>query len=239
MMLAELALLLVLWRPAFARKATWVRVVSVLLGLVVGDGRRTVTSSLIACGRRDASWSADYLAFSRAPWEVDDLFYGVVQAGVALADSVAPRHRYLWVGIDDSTIPRSGAKISAARWYRDPMSPPFHFNLQRGLRYVHMGLLLPLHTLGLDARALSIDFVPAPSVRKPGKRATAAEVEAFKVAKKRHNLSQVAADRVRCLREKLDAGGDSACKSGRVRRPPGVQGAAAARSGIGHRPARA
>ena len=77
-MLVELARLLVAWRPAFARHATWVRVVAVLLGLVVAANRRTVTASLVVRRLQHRPWAADYRAFARARWRVGRLFDGVV-----------------------------------------------------------------------------------------------------------------------------------------------------------------
>jgi hypothetical protein len=205
--LAELGRLLVLWRPAFPRHVTWVRVVAVLLGLVIATGRRTLTASLVARGRRSLSWAPDYLAFSRAPWEVADLFDGVVDGAVDTHDRFCAPGRYLMAAVDDTSLPKSGKTIASARWMRDPMSPPFHLNLRWGLRYVHLALILPLHEHGLDARAISIDFAPAPSIKKPGKKATDEQRADFKEAKKQQNLSLVAVRRFAHLRAHLDASG--------------------------------
>lgn len=204
-MLPELARLLVLWRPAFPRHITWVRLASVLLGLIVAVGRRTVTSSIAARGRKSEPWAADYLVFSRASWEVSKLFDGVTTAVVSTRARFCAASRYLMVAIDDTSVRKTGKTINSARWYRDPMSPPFHVNLRFGLRYVHLAAILPLHHVGLDPRAVSVAFVPAPSVKKPGKKATAEQVSEFKEAKKKQNLCTVAVEQVKHLREHLDA----------------------------------
>lgn len=206
-MLLELSRLLVLWRPAFPRHITWVRVVSVLLGLIVANGRRTVTSSIVARGRQFDPWSADYLAFSRASWQVSALFDGVVVAAVDTVDRLCPEQRYLLYAIDDTGLPKSGKSITAARWMRDPMSPPFQVNLRWGMRYLHIAAILPLHSLGHAPRAISIDFVPAPSVKKPGAKATDEQRAEYKEAKKQQNLSKIAVQRIAHLRKHLDATG--------------------------------
>lgn len=206
-MLAELARLLVRWQPVFARRATWVRVVAVLLGLVLATGRRTVTASIVARGRQFGAWAADYLAFSRAPWQVDRLFDAVIDAVIDTEQRSCPGGRYLCVAVDDTGLPKSGKCIRSARWMRDPMSPPFQVNLRWGLRYVHLAALLPLHRLGLDPRAISVGFAPAPSIKKPGSKATDEQKAEYKEARKRHNLSVVAIQQFTRLRRHLDANG--------------------------------
>jgi len=205
-MLAELARLLVLWRPAFPRHITWVRMVTVLLGLIVATGRRTVTASIVARGRKFMPWASDYLVFSRAPWKVAELFDAVVDVTVQTIDSLCPGG-YLAVAVDDTSLPKTGKSITSARWMRDPMGPPFQVNLRWGLRYVHLAIIMPLHRLGHNPRAISIEFTPAPSVKKPGKKATEEELVKHKEVKKQQNLSQVAVDRFKHLRTHLDASG--------------------------------
>lgn len=206
-MLTELARLLVLWRPAFPRHITWVRVVSVLLGLIVATGRRTVTASIVVGGRQDLPWAGDYLVFSRAPWSVATLFDGVVDATLSTRARFCLPNRYFPVAVDDTTLPKTGKAIASARWLRDPLSPPFQVNLRWGLRYVHLAAILPLQHHGLDPRAVSIAFTPAPSVRKPGKKATDKQLADFKEAKKQQNLSKIALQQFAHLRKHLDAAG--------------------------------
>lgn len=205
-MLAELARLLVRWRPVFPRYSTWVRVVAVLLGLIIAQGRRTVTASIAVRGRKMQAWAADYLVFSRAPWKVQQLFDVVVEASVETLDRFCTGKTVV-VAVDDTSLRKTGKTIAAARWLRDPLSPPFHLNLRWGLRYLHMALLLPLHQHGLDPRAVSIDFTPAPSLKKPGKKASDEQREQYREQKKQHNLSTIAVERFQHLRNHLDAGG--------------------------------
>ena len=204
-MLAELSRLLVLWRPAFPRRSSWVRVVSVLLGLIVADGRRTITASIVARGRQFTAWSMDYLAFSRTKWNVEPLFDAVVETTVDTINHLSLATRYLVVAVDDTALPKTGKSIKSARWMRDPMSPSFQVNLRWGLRYLHLAAILPLHHLGLDPRAISVAFTPAPSVKKPGKKATDQQQIDYKEAKKKLSLTKVAVEAFAHLRRHLDA----------------------------------
>ncbi len=204
-MLGELAGLLVVWRGVFPRYTTWLRVVSVLLGLIIAGGRRTLTASIGARGRQRENWAADYLAFSRAPWSVAGLFDGVVDVALDTQERFCPPAPYLVVAVDDTHLPKSGKRIASARWLREPMSPPFHVNLRWGLRYVHLALIAPLHGLGHDPRAISIAFAPAPALKKPGKKASEQQKTYYKENRKNYTLSQVAIEQFRHLRAHLDA----------------------------------
>jgi hypothetical protein len=128
-MLLELGRLLVRWCPAFPRYRKWLRVVAVLLGLVVASGRRTVTASIAVRGRRYMPWAPDYLAFSRSPWHMAALFDGVVDTTLETRARFCLPGRYLLVAVDDTSLRKIGKRIAAARWGRDPMSPPFHAKL--------------------------------------------------------------------------------------------------------------
>jgi hypothetical protein len=48
------------------------------------------------------------------------------------------------VAVDDTRLRKTGRAIPQARYHRDPLSPPFHVNLLRGLRFLQASLLLPL-----------------------------------------------------------------------------------------------
>src|SRR5690606_32841214 len=54
------------------------------------------------------------------------------------------------------------------------------------------------------ARAIPIRFIDAPSIKKPGKKATEEEWKEYKKAIKKHNLSTIYVDNVREVRNSLD-----------------------------------
>jgi hypothetical protein len=113
--------------------------------------------------------------------------------------------KFIPMGCDDTRIKKTGKKIATAQWGRDPLSPPFKVNLQYGLRYLHISLLLPLHNkYGVSARAIPVAFEEAPAVKKPGKKASAEEQKAYLKKKKEQNLSVQAVKMFQQMRERID-----------------------------------
>ena len=188
------------WRPVFAQNRTYVRSVSVLLGLLTAHGRRTVSRALGAEGVTQSDWTADYRAFSRAPWKAFDLFTGVLAEGM----KYVPKDGFIAVSIDDTSLKKSSRVISAARWLRDALSPPFRVNLKYGLRCLHCALDLPLHRQGQSARAVSVAFEIAPPARKPSKKASDEEWAAFRKIRASMSLPTRAIGAITKIRGKLD-----------------------------------
>lgn len=205
--LSELAGLVVRWENSFDDARTWKRVAVVLFALMLARVRRTVTASIGVRGRNHAPWSADYLAFSRANWKVDDIVEQVFLASVETADQLCGADRPVVMALDDTSVKKSSRVIAAAKYMRDPLSPPFHVNLRYGLRFVHSALILPLHVLGAAARAIPVAFDLSPAVKRPGARATDEEKAVYKVQKKQKKLTIAGLDRVIKLRKSLDKNG--------------------------------
>jgi hypothetical protein len=197
------------WRDVFAQKRTLLRVIGVLLGLLAAPANRRVTDSIRFRGREQEPWAADYQAFSRSRWDPARLFGVVLATALAILGGLGADLPIV-VAIDDTSVRKTGHRIADARWMRDPLSPAFHVNLRWGLRYLHFALLLPLHRLGLDPRAISLAFALAPSAKKPGKRATSEEHVAFRRLRDRLALPRRARELAEVLRGQLDALGLSA-----------------------------
>lgn len=191
------------WRPVFSQTRTFVRAKAVLVGLLSTYGRRTVSRALCAEGRAQVDWAADYRAFSRSPWKVDELFAGVVAATLPHL----PEEGFITALMDDTSLRKRSRVIKAARWLRDPLSPPFHVNLKYGLRCLHVALALPLYESGHSARAISVNFELAPSAKKPGRRATTDEVAAYRSVKDTMSLPNKGVEALARLRTTLDRQG--------------------------------
>lgn len=202
-LIGEFLRLVVPWRQAFAQDRSFLRFLAVLLGLVGAPGRRTVTGSIRYRDRGQQEWSADYLVFSRAEWDVGVIMSKVFEAGVRQLDELGPGLPVV-LAMDDTSVKKSSRVIDSARWMRDPLSPPFHMNLKYGLRYLHTALLLPLHVEGFDPRAISVGFELAPSTRKPGKKASEEDLRTFRERRKQENLSQRALTTIKARRRQLD-----------------------------------
>jgi hypothetical protein len=78
-----------------------------------------------------------------------------------------------------------------------------------GLRFLHFSLLVPLYRSGTDVppRSLPIRFLEVPAVRKPGKKASTAEIEAHRQLVKEQNLSRRSVGLLKELRQSADAAG--------------------------------
>jgi hypothetical protein len=115
------------------------------------------------------------------------------------------------VAVDDTRLRKTGRAIPQARYHRDPLSPPFHVNLMRGLRFLQASLLLPLHRRAqASCRALPVRFEEAAPLKKPSRKAGEEAWQEYKKMSKLHNLSQRFVQSVAPLRQALDEAGGSA-----------------------------
>jgi hypothetical protein len=153
-----------------------------------------------ALDRHHQDWSADYKIYSRGKWNQDDLFNPVFDTYLK-----EYTEEFVCVAFDDTKLAKEGLKIPGAFWQRDPMSPPFHVNFLYGLRFIQASLLFPHYRRGeFDPRAIPVRFTEAPTVKKPGKRASEAERQAYRKAKRDHNLSVQTLQVIRNVRCSLD-----------------------------------
>jgi hypothetical protein len=192
------------WTPAFAQSRSGRRAVEQAVGSLLALGRRTLSRTLWALGRQNQDWSADYKLHSRSGWKTQDLFQPILEQGARFCDD-----SLLVVAMDDTRIRKTGRKILSASYQRDPLSPKFRFNLMWGLRFLHFSLLVPLYRSGADVppRSLPLRFLEVPALRKPGKKASPAEVQAHRQLLKEQNLSRRTVELLRELRQSADAAG--------------------------------
>ena len=203
MLLHEWLKLVAGWEAVFSQQRVWHRARRLALGLVVGVGLRTITRALGALGREQQPWSSDYRVFSRSPWAVRALFAPVVEAALAL-QGAGP----LVVAGDYTHLVRAGRKVQAARWTRDPLSPPFHVNLVRAVRFFQLAVLVPCAPAA--PRAVPVAFAPSPVPLKPGKKADAAAWAAYRQEQRRQPAAVAARAEIVALRQYLNAHGAAA-----------------------------
>lgn len=191
------------WQPVFAQPRSHQRAIEHALAWPSVLGERTIAGTVVALGRDQQDWSADYKIYSRSPWSSQALFEPVVD------DYLQRYPKGPVVGvIDDTGLARTGRKVPGASWQRDPLSPPFHLNLHWAQRFIQMGLLFPHHQQGdQDARSVPVRFEEAPVVRKPGKRASDQDRKLYREQKKQHTLSTRAVTLLTEQRQLLDAKG--------------------------------
>ncbi len=200
-LLAALLPILHAWAPAFAQRRSALRAISQSLGLLLSLGRRTISRSLWTRGLQHQDWSSDYKLHARAHWSPDALFQPILQEALHFCPDP-----FLTVAMDDTCLRKTGRKILSAFFQRDPLSPKFRFNLLWGLRFLHFALLLPLYRLDDRAapRALPIRFLEVPAIKRPGKKASAEQLQSYRAAVKKHNLSQHTVSLLRQLRQSID-----------------------------------
>lgn len=147
---------------------------------------------------------ADYKFYSECKWNVEDLFNPILNFAIPYVPG-----DYICVGADDTKIHKTGKKLPCAGWHADPLGPKFQTNLIWAIRYLQMSVLLPLYftSAKTPARAIPIRFTVAPSIKKPGKKATQAAWEEYKKLSKERNLSTIFVNEVLELRKTLDAMG--------------------------------
>jgi len=152
------------WRPAFGQQRTWQRAHRLAYGLLLCLRTHLTSNAICAIGRQFLDWSADYRLFSRSPWNPHALFDPIFDHLAALLPSEqAP----VVVALDDTLCKKTGRHIPGATYARDPLSPPFHVNLVRGLRFVQASILVRATQFLGPARALPVRFEPAPPAVKP------------------------------------------------------------------------
>jgi hypothetical protein len=195
--------ILAAWIPTFAQTRSGQRAVQQALGSLLALGRRTLSRSLWALGRQNRDWSADYKLHSRSHWEAQDLFQPV------LTEASRWFNDLLVIAMDDTRVRKTGRHILTAFYQRDPLSPKFRFNLIWGLRFLHFSLLVPLYRFHPDTppRSLPVRFLEVPAIKKPGKRASADELEAYQQAVQQHNLSRETVALLQQFRHSADGPG--------------------------------
>jgi hypothetical protein len=193
-------------RSSFPQQRTVQRAVRQGLGARVGLGRRCLSRIIWTQGRQPRSWSGEYFLHSRCPWDPQTLFAGVLRRALVYCPG-----RLVGVAVDHTRLRKTGRAIPQVRYHRDPLSPPFHVNLVRGLRFLQASRLVPLHRRAhASCRALPIRFAEAAPLKKPGRQASPEVWREYKRMSKLHNLSQRFVDSMSALRQALDTTGGRA-----------------------------
>ncbi len=191
------------WRDVFPQRRTYRRAVRQAVGSLLCLGRRCLSRIIWTHGGQHRSWSAEYFLHSRCHWEPQALFQAILTRARPLC-----RGRLVGVAVDDTRVHKTGRCIPQAAYHRDPLSPPFHVNLIRAIRFLQASVLVPLHRRApLYTRALPIRFEEVSCVKKPPRTADPAAWIAYKAAVKIHNLSARFVTMAHGLRTDLDLAG--------------------------------
>lgn len=191
------------WEGCFAQQRTLARATALLVAGLLCAGRKWVTRINCVRGREQVDWTADYRLFSRAPWKTTNLF----QPAIARSLDYFGQGPICLAG-DETRARRGGRRVKRSRWTRDPLSPPFHVNFMKGIRFMQFSALLSFaDTHNLDARSIPISFQPVDRPPKPGRKATDAQWADYKRLCKEKSLGQQAWDQLLAVRQKYDDAG--------------------------------
>jgi hypothetical protein len=193
-----------LWRPVFCKQEAFERAKEHAFASLCAFGRKVITNFAILLGRDHEDITADYKLYSERKWNPREIFDIILNQALLFLDDEDP---YIRSAADDTSVRKTGKKIPQARYMRDAMGPKFHTNLIWGIRYLQFSLTYR-QDIGA-ARGIPIRFIDAPSIKKPGKKATEEEWKEYKQAIKTHNLSHTFVSEVKNLRESLDKMGYS------------------------------
>ena len=172
-------------------------------GVINCVGRHTVTGMLSSCGKLFEDWSADYRIFQSDRMGVSALFDVIRKELVNRLDALKP----VFAHLDDTLLKKSGKKVAATGWRRDPLGPPFHTNFVWGQRFIQLSISLPEQQGPSPAQSIPVDFYHAPTVKKPKKTDTPTTWDDYKEKQKQAKLSKQGVERIRVLRDKLDQDG--------------------------------
>ena len=191
------------WDRCFPQQRTLTRATALLMAGLLCCGRKWVTRLNCVRQREQVDWSADYRVFSRSPWTAAELFVPAIAASLPFSGT-GP----ICLAGDETRARRGGRKVKRSRWTRDPLSPPFHTNFMKGIRFLQFSVLWPFATpYKVDARSIPISFEPVDRPPKPGRKATPEERTTYRRLCKEQSLGQQAWQQLLALREQFDAAG--------------------------------
>lgn len=193
------------WEQVFAQERSALRGRQLMLALLLCVGRKWITRIHGLRNSAHLDWSADYKFFSRSPWQARDLFLPVIKESLPYFDQ-GP----IMIAGDETRTRRAGNKVKRSRWTRDPLSPPFHVNFMKGIRWVQFSALVPLEgQQGRTARGLPVSFAPVDLPPKPGPKASDQEKAQYHKAKNQGLMCTQALEELKELRARYDQQGAS------------------------------
>jgi hypothetical protein len=187
--------------PYFLQNRTFERAKAMAFGQLVTYGRHSISRIICTKDEQHKDWSADYKLFSRREWKPNLLFNEILKE--------CDQHSHwaqnaIVTAMDDTAIKKTGKQIEPVRTLRDPMSPAYHVNLMKAIRFIQLSTIINPDTNLKLVRAIPTRFEEAAPAEKPGKNASDAIKEQYKKEKKVHNLSVRGHEVVVNFRKQID-----------------------------------
>jgi hypothetical protein len=167
--------------------------------------RRTVTGLLNTLGRQQQDWSKAYRLYRQ---HVDGAaVFSPILDGVM---ELIPEDSSLIIAVDDSYLRKTGKKVAAAGWYRDPLGPKFHTNLMLAQRFIQLSAAVPDPLNPKRSRMIPIAIELIPKLPKPAKDASQKDLDHYEKIKALNSPGAHAIRLLQRVREHLDASGTRA-----------------------------
>lgn len=161
--------------------------------------RHTITGLLETLGRESVDWSRAYRLY-HDHLDQAALFGSILDGVLELLAADQP----VVVAVDDTYFTKTGKKMAATGWYRDPLGPPFHTNLTRAQRFLILSVGIPDPAHPKRAWMVPVSVCLIPKLPKPGKKATPEECDHYEQLKALNSPGVHAARLIRVLRQHID-----------------------------------
>lgn len=150
----------------------------------------------MAAGRQFEDWSKTYRMYSNEHIDLKQLFSPAIEGVKERLNDDEP----MVVIMDDTLIRKRGLKVAGTGWRRDPLGPHFQTNLIWAQRFLQLSVALPDRVVSGRSRAIPVDFIHAPTPKKPRKNASDEEWQEYRDEQSRTALSAIAAQRLKEFR---------------------------------------
>jgi hypothetical protein len=160
--------------------------------------RGTVSNTICFRGRDQKDWAKEYRLYSTSQWNPIGCMELIIDISLTKLPVDTP---FIPIAVDLTGFRKHGKHIPNTQYLHDPQSPPFQRGLLWGQRFLHASFILPKHQDDLPARGIPIRLHSCPYVKKPGKKASDEDKEAYKIARKERNASTATIDLFTELRD--------------------------------------
>lgn len=171
------------------------------LGLLTAFGRRTITRGICARALQHFDWSKFYRFFSKDRWFPIVLTHQILDHVSRYLQPGTP----LVVGVDDTSVPKTGKKIAASGYFYDPKSPPFARSFKWAIRFITISAMLTPYGLFAAARGVLLKLKLAPTLPKPPKNASKDERKQYNKLLKSWSIATQLVEQLHLLRAQMDA----------------------------------
>lgn len=187
-------------RPAFAQDRTHQLGLTLAFGLLSAFGRRTISRGICARAAQHFDWSRFYRFFSKDIWFPVLLTHQLLSE---LAQHLSPDTPFV-VGLDDTSIDKTGRKIPASGYFYNPKSPPFARSFKWALRFISISALITPYGPLAAARGILLKLKLAPVLTKPKKKDPPEVHKQYKQGLRLWSIATQAIEQLLLLRTQMD-----------------------------------